>query len=170
MPDTIKRILKNWKVHRNIEHFGLEEAIIVKLGHLNFLESIHKRKAPGYTQEKFINDISHCICYILNKCKERKATLYYKKIANEFFKDLPKGGNNRIITFNYDTMLDEHFYEKFQYQKLYFDAILDRKSENKRKRTIMENNPFMLKLHGSANWACYKDDFKKIHGGPFNCA
>ena len=64
---TIDRIIKNWKVHRDFDSFGLEEAIIVKLGRLDFLNSIHKRKEKKrkrteYTSELFLKDISHCIC------------------------------------------------------------------------------------------------------------
>ena len=157
---TKNRLLKNWKDHRKFESFGLEQAIIIQIGHLEFIRAIHKRRQTSYGVEDFLNEISHLITYRLEKARESNFN-FYKKLASEITKDLEDTHNfrNRIITFNYDTLLDKHLLKKFKPRDLYFDRLQNEKENTKRTAKQIFDHPIMLKLHGSINWSCERSEF-----------
>jgi hypothetical protein len=71
---------------------------------------------------------------------------------------------DRIITFNYDELLEKHLFGRFDVRQIYFDEL--------RKDPGAGNHagpaypfPLILKLHGSVNWRCTKDEFENIVRG-----
>ena len=158
-----ENILKNWKDHRDFESFGLEEAIINQTSHLEFIKSIQPIKNTSYEASNFIREISHLISFRLNKSRESRFK-YYRSLSNKFLKNIkgPKDFKNRIITFNYDILLDQHLLKKFNHRQLYFDNLQDDAENKKRKSTQKFQHPIMLKLHGSINWRCKNEEFDKI--------
>lgn len=157
-----QRIIKNWKDHIEFHNFGLERAIILQLGHLEFVEAIHKRRRTEYGIVHYIDDMAHLISFILAKAKESNKQLY-KKLIPIIFKSGEKASDikNRIITFNYDSLLDEHLLKRFKPQEIFFDKI-STTPEPRSKREVRFDHPLLIKLHGSVSWRCKTDEFKQI--------
>ena len=160
VPKTKANLIKNWKDHRRFEEFGLEEAIITQIGHLEFIRAIHKRRTTAYKAEDFLNEISHLVAYRLERAKESGSN-FYKKLSSKIITgmDDAKTFKNRIITFNYDTLLDKHLLKKFKSRELYFDRLQKEKGDTKRTKKQIFQHPIMLKLHGSINWSCESNEF-----------
>lgn len=155
--DTLKRA---WRDHLPFSSFGLEQAIIRHLGHAEFRRAIHKRKNIGVLSDtEYLNHLAHLVCYVLRKAREGRLRPY-EQFAERFF-----GGRNarsRIITFNYDELLDKHLLAKYSAQELYFDRI---DLGPKAKRSNKYPDPILIKLHGSVNWRCSKQDLTAIVNG-----
>lgn len=162
---TKKSILQRWKDHRPFNEFGLEAAIICQLGHLEFIKSIHPRRKNEYSALEFLNEMAHLISYILAKAEvNQKSKLYerlHKLVMTGHETDI-SGFRDRIITFNYDTLFDQHFLSQFSIQELYFDKLAPSKPTKKFKRKKRHDHPILLKLHGSTNWTCEQDEFEKM--------
>lgn len=156
-------LLKQWKDFKPFDTIGLEAAVLKQLGHLEFLESIHKRRMKGVlSQSEYLNHLAHLICFILRKVKPSRLDPYRELFNKKFGQYDIKKVNNRIITFNYDDILDRHFVEKFGPQKTYFDKIKTRKDAGYRRREAKFESPLVLKLHGSINWLCQTEEFERL--------
>ena len=155
-------IMKAWKDHLPFKSYGLEQAIIRNLGHAEFVDAIHKRKrAASISDAEYLNHLSHLISYILRKAKENSAGAYAEFVNKHFVDDQ---SFNRVITFNYDELLDKKLLEKFSTQQLYFDRI-DLGSITSSRRVNRYPDPILIKLHGSVNWRCKKADLTAIVNG-----
>jgi hypothetical protein len=101
-------LIKNWRDDRDIKEFGLEQVIISQLGYLEFFDQIHKRRATPYNHARFLRDVTHMVAFLLSKCQENNENIYQS--LTEYV--LPGGWRDevdtRILTFNYDTLLDKH--------------------------------------------------------------
>ena len=153
-------IINKWADEIPFHSFGLEEAIIKQIGYLQFFDAIYRKKRTSYKIEDYVDNVSHIINYILSKTSESPSKLYEKlflKIKNDFDID---SESTRIITFNYDTLLDKYFLSNFEPAKIYFDKI--NISRNTQRRIIKYDNPFLIKLHGSNNWRCSNDEYKSL--------
>jgi hypothetical protein len=162
---AIETVVNAWLDHVPFEDCGLEEAIIRQMGHMQFCEAIHRRRKVKTSEFEFINLIAHLVTWILNYSRETPAKTY-GTFAKKVFP--PKGDGedlNRIITFNYDTLLDEHLLKYNSPQKLYFDRIRSERDSSDR-RASPHSEPLLLKLHGSANWRCSSDEFKNLLNPP----
>jgi hypothetical protein len=162
VPQARDSILRNWLDHREIQSFGLEEGIIRQFGHLEVVRSIHKRRTRKYNHDQFLNEITHLICFVLEKAKEHKSNRIYKRLS-EIIAPAEFGSaalvKNRVITFNYDTLLDEHLLKRFSAKEVYFDKIkLTQTEPSKRKSTDKFPSPLLVKLHGSINWVCTQSE------------
>jgi hypothetical protein len=74
----------------------------------------------------------------------------------------PKGKaapKNRIITFNYDTLVDNYLLRRFSPRMVYFDRMGNHSQDNRRTSEQRHSNPLLIKLHGSINWWCPKAEY-----------
>lgn len=160
--DTVLREFKDKDVHP-FRKCGLESAILKQLGHLEFLRHIQPRRMNNtITQGEYLNHLAHLICFILRKSKPNRLNPY-QIIFEKSFKDKdPEEIDDRIITFNYDDLLDRHFIDEFEIERTYFDKLKRRKDQSDRRTEIKFEFPFILKLHGSINWLCDTEEFERI--------
>ena len=154
---SIEYIVDQWKDEEPIEKFGLEEAIITQNSHLEFIEAIHKnRRNESVTPQSYLSNLSHLICYLLSRVRENRNSLLENFISKFFANNNTK---NRIITFNYDKIIDEYLLGNIDPKEMYFDEIKENRSDNSH---LEFESPILLKLHGSINWRCHEDDFNNI--------
>ena len=155
---------------------GLEESIIKRLGNYDLLKSIHPSRLAGnrYTTKcenaEYVNHLSHLISELLIRCRQNT-----KKYAHKFARHVygnPCGVNkrkhNRIITFNYDTLIDDILIDEANLpaRKLYFDRIKASQEETDiRRKSDIFPSPYMVKLHGSINWRIDSKTYEKIING-----
>lgn len=161
VPELALRIQKDYLHHLDFESAGLEELICQQLSDYGFIDAIHPRRARGKrTKEEFLSDLVHLICHVLRSARPRDmATL--EAWLEKYFRGGPnKGVRNRIITFNYDTLVDEILLRWHSPQHLYFDNI--RSNENAASTRLNDRYPILLKLHGSINWRCAESEYKKL--------
>jgi len=159
-------IPKAWKDRTGkFDSFGLEEVIIKQIGHIEFIDAIHPRRRQNMTEiSEWVSVLSHLIAFLLLKSKESNSHPY-KKFASKVF----TGGKaleqqDRIITFNYDDLLDRILLKTFSKSVVYFDKLLSAKDSKQRRFTHFEN-PLLVKLHGSVNWRCTSEEFAKLITG-----
>ena len=155
------RILNDWKYHVQFQDVGFENAISQQISDLDFLKTIQPQKG-SHNRNKidYLEDISHITSYILSKARlnDRKTL---SKFVRKYFDDEIHSCKNRIITFNYDTLIDNLIIEKYKdYQKIYFDSISNSKKSKSNRSTFKQ--PLILKLHGSINWKCEKSEYSKV--------
>lgn len=151
-------LLRAWKDHLPFESFGLEQAIIRHLGHSEFKRAIHKRANLNMLSDgDYINHLAHLICYILRKAKEGSKAPY-KSFVERIFDP----AEDRIVTFNYDELLDQHLLDSHPRRSVYFDRIDISENGN---RAEHHPHPLLVKLHGSVNWRCNKEDLTTIVEG-----
>lgn len=166
LDESINFIKKSWKDHYPMNEYGLEAAIIRQLGHMEFIDSIHaRRKSGNATRKDYLNHLSHLICFILGRSKENRAESYRRFSRIAFPTSVPiDEQTNRIITFNYDCLLDQYLLNRYSAQKIYFDRIRnDPDSSDRREFTFQD--PLIIKLHGSSNWHVSTDEFERIIDG-----
>jgi hypothetical protein len=72
---------------------------------------------------------------------------------------------DRVVTFNYDDLLDQHLIKKFDPTQIYFDRIKKDADGSKTAKAGAHPYPMLVKLHGSVNWRCKDEDFQKILKG-----
>jgi hypothetical protein len=157
-----------WLDNKPLETCGLEEAVSRQLTNIDFLNAVHKQRRKGsITSFEYINHLSHLIVFILKKVHENNDFAYRTFVEKIFNKSFSKC-KDRIITFNYDDLLDKHLLTKFEKEQVYFDTITNsskRPPHRKAKREILCDFPLLIKLHGSVNWRCDETDFKRIISG-----
>lgn len=160
-----EKVVSNFRPDGEFEDFGLEQSIIRQLGLLELFESLHPRRSRNQiSPQKWLNLLSHLICTILRRARENRSKPYKTLIDKYFPSDKPiEELSNRIITFNYDTLLDDHLLEDRDITDIYFDTIRSRRD---RPSKAKQNHPLLLKLHGSINWRCSENDLKSIIEGP----
>ena len=154
-----------WSDIHPMENYGLEAAIIRQLGHMDFLDAIYSRSRAltGIrSSAEYLNHIAHLITFTLGRCREARSEPL-KRLASHIF---PTGVDavdtkNRIITFNYDELIDTHLLDRFSVAEVYFDRLKERRSAPNR-RNFNFDYPLLLKLHGSINWRCGEADLKQI--------
>lgn len=163
--DSASLILSSWRDDKQFEECGLEEAVLLQSAHLNFLSAIEPRRLPkthhgrGYalTNEwDFVYHIAHMVSHVLRKSVE-KSSQPYCKIVQKYFDSDSCDHTNRAITFNYDTLFDQHLLRRFDAGKIYFPEIGYGSG-------LGASNPLLLKLHGSANWYIPADEFHTAFG------
>jgi len=162
---AVREIINHWKDHREFDEFGLESAIIRQLSHMEFIKAIQPRRNFNYTEREFLNQIGHLITFILKQARESELEPY-KKLAKKYFRTSNFNNiHNRIITFNYDDLLDQHLINRFEVEQLYSDRIKQSRDQPEQRCRITCDHPLMIKLHGSINWRCSTDEFFKIIDG-----
>ena len=158
-------IKDKWIDEKPFEEYGLEEAISRQLGHIDFLNAVYlQRSRTAIKSFDYLNHLTHLIMFILNKVHERRDRPY-KTFVDKVFPNTFDECKDRVITFNYDDLLDKYLLERFEKEQLYFDAITGsnrRPPIRKTWRRTQYDFPLLLKLHGSINWRCNVDDFNRI--------
>lgn len=169
--NSVKHLTKNWVDEKPIEDHGLEEAIIKRIGQYDFLSKLHPQKTRSKsTNAEYLNHLSHLITIILNKCRVNSRALDKKFINSAFPRSKnPLEQNNRIITLNYDTLLDSNLLSRKGYtpRNIYFDRLVNEEKEGCSRTTNQKfDHPLILKLHGSINWHVTTDYFNSLIENP----
>jgi len=160
---SVEFIVNKWIDQIDINNYGMEEAVAKQLAHVDFIKSIdtHKRQycceASDYSRH-----LTHLITFLFRRKIKENSYLIYKKFAESVFPVNFNECMDRVITFNYDDLLDRYLISRFNIEKVYFDRLKRNKTENLRRRRTNCNQPLILKLHGSINWRCNKDYFDRI--------
>tara|TARA_B110000046_G_scaffold163797_1_gene178958 strand:+ start:615 stop:1691 length:1077 start_codon:yes stop_codon:yes gene_type:complete len=162
-------IASNWLEKSNFWDGGLESSIIKRVADYNMLSSLYKEKArKKVSNAEYLNSLSHLITDYLLKCRSNKSGETKKFVDFVFPEKTPYSElNNRIITFNYDLIIDRVFFERgWSKQKIYFDRIAKKEIGGTRRNTIDAfPDPLLVKLHGSLNWRCSQKNFESIIDG-----
>lgn len=155
------KVVDDFLYHIPFNHFGLERAISQQISDLDFLKSIYPRSGRQITNSlEYLENITHLISFILSKARLRDEHLVQKLVNKYFDYNDVSHCPNRIITFNYDTLIDEVLIKKFKnVGHLYFDSIFPKRNS---KSKVKYKYPLLLKLHGSINWRCIKEEYQKI--------
>jgi SIR2-like protein len=163
--DARHEVVSKFRPTGDFADYRLEVAILRQLSLLELLKSLHPRRSRKQVEShEWLNLVSHLICVVLRRSRENSAGLY-ERLASEFFPTEAKLEeiDNRIITFNYDTLLDTHLLAHRAPAEVYFDSIQERRD---RASSIQHDSPLLLKLHGSINWRCAEEDLRSIIEGP----
>lgn len=158
-------VVSKYRPRGGFATYRLEDAILQQLGLLELFQTLHPRRSRDQIHpHEWLNHLSHLICVVLRQSRENKTGLY-KKLVEQYFPAATAMGDlaNRIITFNYDTLLDSHLLESREITDVYFDTIRARRD---RLATAGQQHPLLLKLHGSINWRCAESDLRSIIEGP----
>lgn len=128
-----------------------------------FRRSIAPKLASGMeSAEVFVDRMAHLISVLLHRATENSHGAYSKLAGKLFPPNKPLDIEaSRVITFNYDTLLDGHLLGVGRYspQRVYFDRIQDQVGVGVRRVTAYPN-PLLVKLHGSLNWRVQTDILK----------
>lgn len=148
---------------------GLEQAIIKRVSQYEFLSSLHPRKIRGKNSNAdYVNTLSHLITDFLIGCRSNSSG-NTRRFTNWVFapRTDPKDYTNRIITFNYDTLIERPLLDRgVSKKKIYFDRHSNRREDGLRRNADEKfAHPLVLKLHGSVNWRCDRYDFEKMISG-----
>lgn len=160
---------KDWFDRLAIEDMGLEEAIIRRVSQYDFLNNIgSSRTSKKASNEEYLNQLSHLIAEFLSKCRLRNNL--GEKFLNYVFpiSEAPAKHKNRIVTFNYDLLLESLLLDRRGYspKNLYFDRIGQAPHDEVARRTGKGfRNPLFLKMHGSIDWRCQRNYFDDIVSG-----
>lgn len=159
----------NWLDSSNFWAGGLESSIIKRVSDYDMLSSLYKKRArEKVSNSEYLKWLSHLITDYLLKCRSNRSG-ETKRFVDFAFpeKTLYKNLNNRIVTFNYDLILDRVLFERgWSKQRIYFDRIAKNEKDGIRRNSVDEfPDPLLLKLHGSINWRCSQKDFESIING-----
>lgn len=162
-------IKSEWLDHQNLIEHGLEEAIIKRVSQFEFLTSLHQRRTNNKIDNPtYLNHLTHLITDYLLTCKSNTSGHTKQFIDTIFQKGVdPKDYKNRIITFNYDTLIERPLIERsISKKKIYFDRIANKQADGQRRNANEKFlHPLILKLHGSINWRCSQENFEKMISG-----
>ncbi|MCA3155769.1 MAG: SIR2 family protein [Burkholderiales bacterium] len=163
------RVEDQWLDRDQLVSNGLERAIIKRVSQFDFLSSLHPRKTRDHASNaQYVNDISHLITDYLLGCKSNSSG-NTKKFVNWVFPAGidPRDHKNRIITFNYDTLIERPLLERgVSRKKIYFDRLSSKREDGLRRNADERfPHPLILKLHGSANWRCGRSEFETMIAG-----
>ncbi len=156
-------VSKDFLHHQQFSEIGLERSISLQLANLEFLDSIDKSKMKKVKlkSNEFIEKITHLMTFELDRVKIRDSKIVEKFINKYFHQTSVEECPNRIITFNYDTLIDKYLIDRFKsINKIYFDSIAPNRQSTRNKEKF--SHPLMLKLHGSINWKCQTEEYLKI--------
>lgn len=169
--DAVQHVTDNWMDEGALEENGLEEAIIKRIGQYEFLSNLHPQKTKTKSKNhEYLNNLSHLIARMLWKCKANARNRHVKFI-NKIFPPSKSAvnQNNRVITFNYDTIIDDVLLARsgISQRQLYFDRLRENKGDTSQRKSSQKfEHPLILKLHGSINWNVATDYFNSIIESP----
>jgi hypothetical protein len=166
---ALELIKGHWLDSTEIIQNGLEEAVIKRVAHFDMLSALYPDKSRRKcTNEIYLNNLSHLIADYLFKCRSNSSGNTKQFINRVFPLRIPvEQYKNRIITFNYDLIVDRPLIERgLSKRKLYFDRIVSKEADGiRRSSSEIFQHPLILKLHGSINWRCSREYFDQIITG-----
>lgn len=161
-----------WLDSSELTEHGLEEAVIKRVAHYDLLSSLYPDKSRRKcTNEEYLNALTHLITDYLMKCKSNSSGSTKKFVSHVFpIGNDPHEYRNRIVTFNYDLIVDRPLLERGVHKKkIYFDRIGSAPSDsNKLATKDVFVHPLILKMHGSLNWRCNRSYFDQVIRGDVN--
>lgn len=166
---SIDLLVSDWLDNSPLLEHGLERAIIKRVSQYDLLSALHPKRTRGKSDNAaYLNHLSHLVTAYLINCKSNSSGST-KRFVNWIFpqKVDPADYKNRVITFNYDTLIERPLLERgVSRRKIYFDRLVARQADTtNRKADEKFLHPLVLKLHGSVNWRCAQSDFESIvHG------
>ena len=145
---------------------GLESAIIKRVSQFEFLSNLNKERSRRKCSNKdYLYHLSHLIAFYLSKTRSNSSG-NTKVFINNVFPTIEsiESYRNRIITFNYDILLDRVLLDrKVPIRQIYFDRLVNSKPDGiERKSSEKFLHPLILKMHGSINWHCDRSNFDEI--------
>jgi hypothetical protein len=166
---SLEQVTSNWLGEADLLGFGLEAAVIKRVADYDMLSALYPDKSRRKcSNEDYLHHLSHLIADYLLKCRSN-ASGQTRKFVKAVF---PPGQavddyRNRIITFNYDLIVDRPLLDrKISKRKIYFDRLVaSRHDGTKRSGDEKFLHPLLLKLHGSLNWRCEREYFNQITNG-----
>lgn len=164
-------LVKNWLGADELQSRGLEEAVIRRVADYDMISALYPDKSRRKCKnEQYLNHLTHLIADYLIKCRSNNSG-DTKRFINKVFPDQDVAEfQNRIITFNYDIIIDRPLIERgLAKKKIYFDRIASRREDGTRRDSNDRfPHPLLLKLHGSVNWRCERRYFDNIVAGSVN--
>ena len=156
--ESVDVINNSWRDHIDFSSLGLEEAILTQAANMEFASAIRPRRRRNSIEfNEYMNHLVHIATFYLRRTRQGSEGVY-NKFVKKFFANSETC--NRIITFNYDDVLDGVLTKKFSLKDIYFSKL--KPSQNEEAEPEGSDSPLLLKLHGSVNWNCPSDDFLKI--------
>lgn len=167
-------VLKHWFDRRDAVEHGLEEAIIKRVSQYDFLLNLHPTRIKGKcSNPDYLNHLSHLLAEYLIKCKANSSGAT-RRLMNYIFPPHTAISDytNRIVTFNYDTIMERPLIERgVSKKKIYFDRIVAKEADGTRRYADEKFlHPLILKLHGSVNWRCSRKYFDQLITGQIDSA
>jgi len=161
--EDFEKVQSNWLGRSDFLGSGLEEAIIKRVSAFEFLSETHPRRLRGKCRnEDYLIWLTCLISNYLTQCKESPSGFAETFVKQVFPHEKVEKQQNRIISFNYDLIIDKHLIlRRFSNQDIYFQGIESAQRPSPKKRDF----PLLLKLHGSVNWRCPATYFKNLING-----
>lgn len=142
---------------------GLEAAIQLQAANMEFTIGINQRKHK-VSFEEYLDNLVHLIAHRVRMkrtiIKPDQEMSVYEQFVETFFDEET---DNKIISFNYDDALDDFLLPRYSFdiRKVYFSALRE-KPGMAQPSPGKQDNPILLKLHGSVNWNCKSSDFRRL--------
>jgi len=161
VPEVAKRIQDEYLHHIDFQSSGLEELIRQQLSDYEFINAIHPRRSKGKrTKDEYLYDLIHLVSFTLSRARTKDQTILNDWLTKYFKGTIKRPTRNRIISFNYDTLIDDVLHKWHSPQHIYFDNIWT--TPSKAPKRLKDRYPLLLKLHGSLNWRCATTEYNKI--------
>ncbi len=156
--ESVDTVNKSWRDHINFSSIGLEEAILTQSANMRFANAIRPRRGRKSIKfDEYVNHIAHLVTFYLRRARQGTEHIYDNFVKEHFSNTNTK---NRIVTFNYDDVLDNILLKNHALKDVYFSQL--KPSAGRAPALDGSESPLLLKLHGSVNWNCPSDDFQKI--------
>ena len=138
------RLIAGWKDQQgDFAQCPLEEAVMRQLSHLELINAIHPRRRRGsVTDLDWLGDITHLMCFVLKRAHE-SSHCTYRRFADKVFPSViePEDQRDRVVTFNYDDLLDRHVVARVGPQRTYFDRILPSRGAGGSVQSLLQDAP-----------------------------
>ena len=166
---SLEELRSGWLGTDDFTRRGLEEAIIKRVADYDMLSALYPEKSrKKRSNEDYLNHLSHLVADHLIKSRSNSSGDTKKFVSNIFpTGKKPESYKNRVVTFNYDLILDRPLLERgISKRKVYFDRLGSQKEDGIRRKSDEKFlHPLLLKLHGSVNWRCERQYFNQIVSG-----
>jgi len=162
VPKSRDIVCNSWNYPTEFFDMKLEQVVLKQVSHYEFIDAIHPRKRQTTIDSvKYLNHVSHLITFLLRRARENSRKLYKSFSSSVFPHDDVSRNTDRIITFNYDDLLDKYLINRFSKQEIYFDRFKESRYDSYYRNEAFDS-PLLIKMHGSVNWRCETSNFEKV--------